>query len=85
MKTAPAKQIPAWQRLKAVEALLEENKKALLRTPIPDQFQYTWVNGKNEKYERDFKIAQDKRIQLKEHRHRLERQRMELQQEVASA
>lgn len=74
---------PVWQKLKNTQALLESNKKELLRAHLPNQLQYEWVNGKNEKYDRDFRIAQLKRTKLKENIAALEKQLVELQREAA--
>lgn len=76
--------VPIWQQIKATEALLETNRVALLKTPLPDQFHYTWKDGKSAAYDRDYKQAFEKRQALKQHRDTLNKRLAELREKLCA-
>lgn len=76
-------QPPAWQRVKTLEALLEQNRIALIRTVLPDPLHYAEPNGP--RYARDLEAAKSKREQLKQTKSALQAKLTEAQKEICGA
>lgn len=75
------KEIPVTLRIRAVEKLIEDNKKVLLQTPLPSPMRY--VNERaSPRFQKDFDEAMKKRTELKQDRARLESQLRELNQKI---
>lgn len=81
--TPAVPEIPLWQRVKAIEALLVENQKQLQRTSLPSPLLYTNPNG--ERFQKDFAAAQQKREALKRERQELQAKLTDLQRQAAYA